>query len=429
VSTWTPAFNRPIHFEEQLLYDHLLELVQTEFPEQLVQRFRRLFIDGSGYPDREVLTAVDRLVTNGLADQEFRFILNRCCHILINRWQTRSQLHSAIPELVSAFQETPAASREMARSRVIRRLRELVQDFTQTEQYLILQRLARVIGQNDEFNYENVPVGSLIPRYPYLYEHCLVAEGSPYEHQQTVRAIQTRMQRRYEQDLSQFVTYQVRRSQISRSASPEAAKRLLHPAKNPTLLSDQELCSALQQFVGKSQGFFTYRDLAQQFTSHSRETQTFRVFKDDLYEYLIASINPGYGKRQFNELLYKQLKSILADSDSQRPNDFLLVRTCSQLLNLLVVENSQNPRHYLFVDMITNLGATVVIGLLLKILLICRKIKPYLEKRFAILFNHYELSHQTSVHWLVEAMETMNLALSTNFSTLDLSVVKHIQLV
>jgi hypothetical protein len=107
-------------------------------------------------------------------------------------------------------------------------------------------------------------------------------------------------------------------------------------------------------------------------------------------------------------------------------NDFLVVRTCSQLLNFLVVESPQRPQHYVFVDLISNLGPTLATGLLLKIILICRKVKPYLEKRFSILFNHYESSSRDAVQWLVQAMENLNVALSTNFSTIDLSFINQI---
>jgi hypothetical protein len=428
VSTWTSHYNRQINQEEQRLYDHLLELVQAELPSQLIGRFRALFVDGIGYPDSEISAALDAIATSKLAEQEFQYVLNRCCHILINRWQTRPQLQAAIPELISIFEATPTRQvTEYSRSRSVRRLRELVKKFVESEQYVILRRLAQVMSQSGDCTLAGTePLGSLIQRYPYLYEHCLLSEGSTYEHQQTIKQLQARAQRQYEIDLSQYVTYQVRRSQIANAVSPQTANRILQPVKNPTLLSDQDLCIALKQFAGRSQGSCTYRDVAQRFLTHSSQAQSFHSFKDDLYEYITASIDSEYGKRQFNNQLYAQLRSTLPESDHQKVNDFLVVRTCSQLLNFLVVESLQKPQHYIFVDLISNLGPTLATGLLLKIVLICRKVKPYLEKRFSILFNHYESSMRNAVQWLVEAMENLNVALSTNFSTIDLSFINQI---
>lgn len=427
MSNRTAYFNRQIEQEEQVLYDHLLSLVQTELPDQLVQRFQKLFIEGVGYPDSAVVAALDRIAASKSADQEFQYVLNRCCHILINRWQARSQLQSAIPDLVAVFQSEPSRQvRDYTRGRSIKRLQELVQGFVQTEQYLTLRRLASVVAEKEANYTSTTPVGSFIHRYPYLYEHCLLTEQSSYEHKQTIRDLQTKAQQQYELDLSKYVTYQVRRAQIARSGSVELANRLIQPSKNPTLLSDRELCVALKYFVGRSHGTGTFRDMAQRFISHANQTQTFKEVKDSLYDYITASVDSEYGKRQFNQQLYKQLQQTLPESDGHRPTDFLMVRTCSQILNLLVVESAQKPQHYLFVDLIANLGPTLITGLLLKIVLICRKVKPYLEKRFAILFNHYESCQQDAVQWLIQALENMNVALSTNFSTMDLSIVNQL---
>jgi hypothetical protein len=61
--------------------------------------------------------------------------------------------------------------------------------------------------------------------------------------------------------------------------------------------------------------------------------------------------------------------------------------------------------------------------LLLKIALLSRKAKPHLEKRFSILFNHYESQVINDILWLVESLENLNLALIVNFGTVDLSFI------
>lgn len=298
----------------------------------------------------------------------------------------------------------------------------MVQLFIESEQYLTLRRLAQVMSQTSAGNSQagDQPLVTLIRRYPYLYEHCLIGDDSTAEHQRAVRQIQGQVQKQFEIDLSQYVTYQVRCATVAQAESKAVQTRTLQAVKNPTLLSDRELNVALKQFGGKVQGESTYRDLAQNFLQHSHNS-SFAAFKDDLYEYLTASIDPEYGKRQFNDRFYTQLQSTMAHSDSQKLNDFLLVRTCSQLLNFLVVESQTHPQHFIFVDLITNQGTTLTTGLLLKIVLLCRKVKPYLEKRFSILFNHYESAIAGGVKWLVESLEKLNLALSIHFGSMDIS--------
>ncbi|HLO87976.1 MAG TPA: hypothetical protein VK203_23640 [Nostocaceae cyanobacterium] len=413
-------------YEEQQLYQHLLHLVQMEPPSQMIERCRALFVEGAGYPEPEILLILDKITASKKATEEFKFFLNRCCHILINRWHMQPQLHGSIAELVNLFETAPTKSRTTSiRYREIRRLRELIKLFTTSEQYVILRRFTQVVNQpkvTEDSVPENQPLVTLIRRYPYLYEHCLMSEDSTFEQQQTVKHLQTQIQKKFEVDLSHYVTYKVRRAQVIKKVSETEANRILRPIENPTLLSDRELYATLKQFMGRSDGGQTYQESAQRFLKYSTQVSNFRAFKDDLYEYLISSVDGQYGKRQFNQRLYNQLQNTLPQADSQKLNDFLVVRTCSQLLNFLVVNSLSSPQHFTFVDLITNQGTLVTIGLLLKIVLICRKVRPHLEKRLAVLFNHYESATTNCIGWLVKVLEQLNIALSIHFGNIDLSL-------
>ncbi len=415
-------YHRLVTQEEQKLYDHLLAIVQTENPDQVLDRIRNLMIEGTNYPDREIMKSLDQIVLTDSSAQEFQFILNRCFHILTNRWQGRPSTQAAIPHLISLLESSPTRPTDFTRSRANRQLRELVQDFQGTEQFSALRRLSLVLTQQNAVpEPETQPLGTLIRRYPYLYPHCLVSEGSSIEDQQSVRALQNDMQHRYELDLSQFVTYQVRQS--NRSPRQNEAPRTHYAVPNPTFLDEPQLCAALKQFTGKVRNGCTHKDLANRFLVHNTDQKSFRHFKDDLYEYLIDAVDPEYGRRQFNNQLYQQLRVTLPDNDRSDFNEFLLLRTCSQLLNFLIVQSPNQPNHFVFVDMLSNVGAINTTSLLLKLVLLCRKVKPYLEKRFSILFNHYEAHTQNSVQWLVMAMEHLNIALSTNFGSMNLALV------
>jgi len=152
---------------------------------------------------------------------------------------------------------------------------------------------------------------------------------------------------------------------------------------------------------------------------------TIEPFKNELFDYLKTSLTESsYGKRVFAEKLYKQIQGIFPHSDSQKFTEFLMIRTCSQLLNFLVVESPQNPEHFIFLDLISNLGPLITIGLLIKIVLICNQVKPYLEKRFSILFFHYEDTAPKDIVWLVKALENLNIALSCHFGSMDLTFVR-----
>lgn len=422
-------FNRATLKEEQILYDHLLQRVEIDEPYQLIERLNLLLIEGAGYPDLEVSKALNKLVVSKLEVQDFNHILNRCCYILVNRWHTSPQRKTAINKLIQLFDESiPKIRKVYSYARNIRQLGDLVYEFTKSEQYLALKRFAEVINQPAELDYKtqsSEPLRILIPRYPYLYKHCLLSDDSSYEHQQMIQLIQVQKQRKYELDLSQYAAHQMRLATIARRTSLEEARKIVSPVPNPTFLNNRELFAALKQFVGKIEGSQTYKDLAQSFLSQTKPNQSFRDFKESLYEYISpTSIDSSYIRNQFNDKLYKQLQNIIPHSDEENFSEFLLLRTCNQILNFLVVESPQKPNHFVFIDLIANVGPTMTVGLLLKIVLICRKIKPYLEKRFAILFNHYESCSQDGVLWLVKVLENLNIALSTNFGGVDLSFIR-----
>ena len=417
--------SRHTTLEEQRLYDHLLACVAVDSPEELLDRFQALFVDGFGYSDREIVACLDTILSNSDVEEYFRFILNRCCHIFINRWQTHKKLQPAIPYLVDLLEKPPShKAGEYSRGRSIRRLHQVTHNFLETEQYLALRRLARIIEARTAAQYkpvdEAVPLGSLINRYPYLYEHCLVTEDSDLQHQHLVRGMQAEAQHQFECDLSHYVAYRVRRSRLYRQGQQETVEQL-RPISNPTLLNDKELVTSLKQFSPQRNQGQSYHDAARLFTLHHNPKASFRQFKENLYEYLVADIDPSYGKRQFNKMLEQQILSAYTDRDDKKVDDFLIVRTCSNLFNFMVVDPSAGRQHFVFVDLINNLGAVLTTGLLLRVLLICHKVRPFLERRFALLFNHYETSASDTVSWLVQVLENINIALSLNFGRVDLS--------
>ncbi len=417
---------------EQYIYNHFLQLIDLESSEEIIERLRILFINGSGYPDREVAKALERIIELLQMEEEFNFLLNRCCHIVINRKRPYNYKRDVLLDLIELFDsiKNKPVSRYYG-SRSSKRLFELVQAFTTSEQYLTLKRFAELINQEprscrNTHSALSQPLITLIPRYPYLYQHCLITPDSSYEHQQDIKKIQRYKQRKFEIDLSQYVTHQIRYGGITTSKFTESSWEHTNKIQNPTLLSGGELLSAIRQFVGKVENGNNYQDYAKSFLTHARQPQSYRSFKESFYEYLSTSfdVDSRYIKHQFKDKLYQQLKNTMPHNDDKKFNDFLLMRTCNQMLGFLVVESIQKPHHFLFLNLMANMGPIATTSLLLKIVLVCYRVKPNLEKRFAILFNHYEADTREKVMWLVKALENMLVALSTNFGRIDLSFIR-----
>ncbi len=405
---------------EQVIYEHFLRLIKTETPEQLLERFRSLFIEGASYSDNRVWATIETLAFESTAEQNFPLVINRCCHIFINHWQLQPSGNISIDRLIAILANPDPIPGKY--SKISRRVRQLLQLYLKSDDYQILNRLnialnARILSR-DVIELE--PLGKLITRYPYLYEHYLVSAERTVENVQTIERIQQKLQDRQEAELSQYFTYQVRKSRIKAQVGREAANNIPRIA-NPTLLPSRDLGIAFIQFAGKAEGGASYQDLSHHFATRLQAKPTIKAFKRDLYKYLVTEIESSYGNRGFNDRLGKTIDGIFVDRNSQQLDEISLVKICTHLLNYLVLESSTKAQHFVLMDLINNLGAAATTGLLLKIVLICPKTKPLLESRLSILFHHYESSRCKDVAWLVKSLEHWNVAESIHFGKLDAS--------
>lgn len=431
ISSLSQRHNTQLTVNEQYVYDHLLECVKSQSPEQVLDRFRYLFIQARNYDNPQILEILARIIRSKKASDNFPAILNRCCHILVNRWQLNPKTQGYVVELVDLFDLLPARGGKNYGESYCTIMQELIREFLHTDYYKQLKRLARVISQGKERKThpekKEEMVGNLITRYPYLYDHCLLGADSSAEQQETVYKVKTELEKQFESKLSKFVTYQIRVAQAGREKMAELnADRIIQPVNNPTLLSDRDLGKSLKHYVGKVENGYSYQEVSRSFLTHTSDTRNYQLFKDDLYEYVTQSIDGKYGKNSFNKRLYDKLQELYPKYNHSKPDEFLKMRTYSQLFNYLIVDSPQNPSHLVFMDMISNMGTTKTIGLLLKLVLVCSKVKPYLEKRFSILFNHYESFTSQGAGWLVRSLEKVNVAFSVNFGNLDMSFLRRI---
>ena len=414
--------------KEEIIYDTIREWLQKESSERIIEKFRYLFIKGSGCENPQARAALESLVNTKNAERHFYIMLNRCCQLIINEWHLSPRLRIKIPLLINQISLALAPS--VTQSRTTRKLRNLVINFQESEQYLKLKRLGNLIDQSKENRPACVQqkVSNLIQRYPYLHQQCLLSEDSSYEYKQTIINLQKGIQHRYELDLSRYITYRVRLVEIVRkykaNNQTKIPKKIIKPVKNPTLLSDRDLDRGLRQYLGKTENGYNLHDLASKFQDNFVHIGTHSELKQTLYNYLTSELNCKYSKDTLNPKLFNYLDSILPDIHANKVDEFTLLRTCSLLLKFLIVDSIYNANHYLFVNMVSNLGEIKTIGLLLKIVLLCDKAKPYLEQRFAILFAYYELFTRDGVTWLINSLEHLQLALSVHFGQVDLSLIK-----
>lgn len=410
---------RSFEYDINSLYAHLLELRKQQTPEQILDLLQRLLsdFDPSECPSLDALT---RVITSEWADREFRYFLNRCCYILINYWWLHPDSRCATTKLVELLQTVPATS---AYSPVTRKLRILVQQFTQTEQFKALVERVQAISSPVSSAAETEPLSSVAHRYPYLYPYRLLDWDSTELGPDAIRRLQQEKESQFEQQLQQYTIATFRRSNHATAIEPA----VLEPTINPTLLADLQLDTALQSFAGACEGLEGYRQSAQRFLELTPQAKTYRAVKQQLHHYLTDAIryscNPRYGDHNFNNWLQEQLDNILPQRDNDPPNVDLLVQTCDRLIDTLVANPNRQRNHFVFIDLNINLGATFTIGLILKLVLVCCLAKPKvkdtiqsrLAMRVAVLVKHYENQVRSDMKWLVECLENWLLARTIHF--------------
>jgi len=412
----------PTNQLQEKIYNHLKTCVLQETPEQVVGRYDRLFVKATGYEDPEIREALETITKVNTAETDFSSFLSYCCYIAINRWlKQEPETQQFIGDLVKVFTEIPPFAR--SQTMASRRIREKVAQFSRSDYLVRMQRLRSVLTTKEETQRDkSQPLATILGRYPFLFEDCIFPQENYSEIKKTLKKFQAKRQYYFEVSLSYYITNQVRLARLAqRYDSIEQARELVTSTPNPTLLKEPELISTLQHFISGVQGKSTYQDLAKRFLVHSSKANNFKTYKKDLYEYLISSISGEYVQKQFKQRLSDHLKQTLTDWERQKPNEQLVLRVANSLLKFLVVESRQKINHYLYLDLITHLGPTQTVGLLLKIVLLSPKINPYLTSRFAILYTHYEQTPRDNVYWLFKSLENLNIALTIHNSTIDLS--------
>jgi hypothetical protein len=410
--------------EEITIYEHLDYLVHSYSSSKIITEFNRLIILGKGEENSKVRVAWENIFLSQSSQDFFNLVIYRCCLIIINSWLTEPELRKDIYLLISLFTGVSSETTSCDRRRKI--LVERISKFKETEKYLKLQRLIKISEANNSKNSaDRIVIGDLIKRYPFLYKYCLLGEDHLYEEEKTIQKLEYEEQKAFEVKFSQYIIYRARLLQIARARQlSHGAGKLIRKIDNPTLLSEKQIKKAIKQYIGKIDSQHTCWQLAHRFLAEHRLPTTYQIFKYNLYQYLVYSLEAKYSQYNFQHRLKKKIENIFPEYNSQKLDRALLRRTCNQLIKFLTIENAQQCDPYPFIDLVTNLGVSATIGLLMRIVVLSPDLKPELEKRFAIFFMHYESLTEKQAPWLLKSLENLQIAFSIYFGKVDLSVTK-----
>ncbi len=374
---------RSIQESQEVIFRYLLTIVKEWQPSEVLGEFKRLFIYHVDSASSEALQALYEIVFAN-NDQEFRNTLKRSCYILINNWDATRQ-HQPIRDLVHLFEDA-TVTRQTA-SPTLKRLRQWIHDFAKSKDYDDLKLFVAKYDEPEKAHWsQRYTSYLLVPQYTDL--------QNPREQREAARALAKQLRDKFKFDLAMYIAR-------SQSGSQPQGKN----PQNPTTLGDGVL--RLIKTVVARRGPFSYVNLANIFINQTRDLK-YRDFKKSLLEYLLFSINNPELVELLRKRLPEKLDGLYDRYDDEPIQSALLLRTCNRLIDFLTIENGQEPSS-LFAQLLSQGNPLTIVIVLLKIILICRNARTYLETRIGELVRYYGNYPEEECQWIVHFMEVFNI--------------------
>ena len=423
---------QPIEQKIAIIYEHFTQCAKILEPESVTNEVRCLFLQGK-VETPIIVRAIEDILTSQISNRDFNKFVNCCLEIIINIWLTQPASKEYIPYLVTVLSEVNPRFKSYNRNKT--KLTKLICQYIKSEGYLRLKSLVEFINYDGSKNLDmEAKAASLIQRYPYLYEHYLLEDDYTLDYlennysdvsKKLISTIQVKNQKRFEVQLSQYIIYQIRLFQFARMRLlSKGAGKAINRVQNPTLLSDKDFKLAFKYFIGKIDGNNTLLQLSKKFANRNKIGNHYKIFKQELHQYLIHSIQVKDINYHFSTKLEAKILAIFIRSDNRELNKSLILQTCRQLISFLVMGSSDYPDFNQFADLVANLGTAQAVFLLVKIVLICPEVKSDLEKKMMIILNYYQDCKIEEVLWLIKSLEYLEIAFSIYFGKVDVSIAK-----
>jgi hypothetical protein len=385
---------------QQTIYGFLLDIVKKWPPEEVLLEFKRLFLYHVDATSSSAIDAVYDLVFSG-NEAEFRNTIKRCCYILVNNWDAARRVQP-IKDLIASFDEEMLVRDTTSPS--LKRLNEWVTNFKTSQDFADLKLfVARYDQRGEDADWSRRFTSYLlVPQYINL--------KNPVEQREAARALAKQLRHQFKVDLAMYVA----RTQ-SQSAQPAE-----EPPKNPTALGDDVL--RLVKMVVAKRGNYSYLSLANIFLGQVQQVD-FKEFKECLHRYLVFSVDRSELAKTLKARLWEKLDSLYKDYESKQVSDALILRTCNRMIDFLTTENRQEPSA-LFILLLSQGNPMTLVVTLLKLILVSRNSRLYLEARIADLIRYYESYPEQDCWWVVHFLEIFNVTFTIYAENVQYNLIR-----
>jgi hypothetical protein len=387
-----------VQVAQEKVYNFFIEMVQNHEPEDVLQEFKKLFIDCLSNGSSDYDLGIYQIFVGG-NEPEFRHTLKRTCYILINNWENRRK-YQYIQQLIDLFKDyTPKIS--STNSRRIKIFINWLTSFIDGKDYQELKLFAIRHEDQSKLHWTN--------RYScYLLLAQSTDKNNPKEQQQAAKRLSKQLKDKFKFELAMYIA----RSQSTASSVTRY--------QNPSILGDEVL--RLIKVIVVRKGTFSYENIANIFIKQTRD-QSLKEFKKNFLKYLIYSVT----QQEFIETLEQQLSEKLlqwkTDYNEEIIDKNLLLRTCNKAIDYLTSENGKAPSQ-LFILLLSQGNPLTLVIALLKIILISKHSRRHLEMRIANLINYYDIYPEEECQWVINFLEMFNITFAIYAENVEYNLIK-----
>ena len=316
------------------LYQYFLTLIETKPSSEVLDKLHLLLAETEYYPDVEVQKMVKNIVCSPNTKGNCLSFLNNICQICIVYWIVEEDAKSIIYRLLNLFKELNLSEKKP--ENFIERWQEESQAFSGSSEYLKLQRLSHIINPLLSSDAAKPKVlGDLLGRYPFLYKGCLADHYSLPEYINFLAGFKRHQQNSFQEKFNRTIVLQKQKIEVARLRSMTSKiPQPIQVVPNPTLLNHQAFRTAVETFIQLTPSRIKNQTIFKLF--FQIKSSPFKIFKIWLINYLTEGLKEE-SKQQLNPYLQANIPTILTDCDAQPLNGFLIIRTCNQLLNQLIL--------------------------------------------------------------------------------------------
>lgn len=418
--------------ERQKIYDPLLATLNDGSPseylvflEYLLFKQSNLIIDiGQGNED------------------DISYIVNACCYCLINYLNLSRYDRDISPEsldlltrLLKLLQEARNNSLGYYLTPFFERQGENTEDtaIMVPSHYERLEQLLKVYQERaSKSKYFSASVGAVrsnhhrilsksIMRYPSIYADVLGTDANKVFRQKFAKEKQQKQQD-YSVSLYQHLVYELSggRTMIGGMVDIKGTTNL--KGDNPSRLELDDLRKSVNFFadISNTNSVAIFNKLV--------NSQSTEQFKWELHKTILDFLPERHQTSFFGTRLMARLGSLFSHYVSL--DSAKLVSIISRLLSFLIIEGDHN--HYIFVNLLSNIGSKRVLGMLVNLARLCPDkdkfpLKDEIDRRLAWLFKHYSDYPEIEVQWLIRLLENYNVATAVIFEKFDIQGLKMLE--